>query len=276
MKEIIVKGESSSVYPLDPLANILDRLLAKEGCPWDREQTHFTLKPCLLEEAYEVIEAIDLQDMDKLKEELGDVLLQIVFHTALAQQRGDFTLNDVIAGITNKMIRRHPHVFGEATVQGTADVLKNWEEIKKAEKGNNMAEGRIMTSINRALPALLMAEEVQKKAKKVGFDWENVQGPWEKIKEELQELAEVIDIQDQEGGNKVRIEEELGDLLFAVVNVARFAGVSSETALYKTIRKFVQRFNFIEQEILAQGSKWEDMDLHFLDEIWEKAKLKGL
>jgi tetrapyrrole methylase family protein/MazG family protein len=267
---------NSSEYSLDPLVNILDKLLSPEGCPWDREQNHFTLKPCLLEETYEVIEAIDCKDMEKLKEELGDVLLQVVFHTVLAQQKRAFNLNDVITGITSKMVRRHPHVFGEATVRGTEDVLKNWEEIKKAEKGNNMTEGRIMKTVNRALPALLLAEEVQKKAKKVGFDWENVQNPLGKIKEELQELEEAIYMQDNQEKSKIKIEEELGDLLFAVVNVARFVEVSSEAALYRTIQKFIRRFNFIEQEILARGEKWEELDLHYLDEIWEKAKLKGL
>jgi tetrapyrrole methylase family protein/MazG family protein len=276
LKETNVNEESRSVYSLDPLINVLDKLLSPEGCPWDREQDHFTLKPCLLEETYEVIEAIDCEDMEQLKEELGDVLLQVVFHTALAQQKGDFNLNDVIIGITNKMIRRHPHVFGKVKVRGTGDVLKNWEEIKKAEKGNNMVEEKIMETINRALPALLLAEEVQKRAKKVGFDWENVQGPLEKIKEELQELEDAINKQDNQEKGKIKIEEELGDLLFAVVNVARFVDVSSETALYRTIQKFMRRFNFIEQEILARGERWDELDLHYLDEIWEKAKLKGL
>ncbi|MGI6588139.1 MAG: nucleoside triphosphate pyrophosphohydrolase [Peptococcia bacterium] len=276
MKGKMENEVNSSEYSLDPLVNILDKLLSPEGCPWDREQNHFTLKPCLLEETYEVIEAIDCKDMEKLKEELGDVLLQVVFHTVLAQQKRAFNLNDVITGITSKMVRRHPHVFGEATVRGTEDVLKNWEEIKKAEKGNNMTEGRIMKTVNRALPALLLAEEVQKKAKKVGFDWENVQNPLGKIKEELQELEEAIYMQDNQEKSKIKIEEELGDLLFAVVNVARFVEVSSEAALYRTIQKFIRRFNFIEQEILARGEKWEELDLHYLDEIWEKAKLKGL
>ena len=265
-----------SQYPLDPLANILDKLLSPEGCPWDREQDHFSLKPCLVEETYEVIEAIDCRDMDKLKEELGDVMLQVVFHTALAQREGGFDLNAVIAGITDKMVRRHPHVFGKASVSGTADVLKNWEEIKKAEKGNNMKDKRVMDNLNRTLPALLLAEEVQKKAKKVGFDWENVEGPFAKINEELQELKEAIFVQGREEGNKEKLEEELGDLLFSVVNTARFIGVSSETALYSTIRKFIQRFNYIEEEILAEGIDWKGLDLQYLEEIWQKAKTKGL
>ena len=271
--------EGSSVfdqYSLKPLANVLDKLLSPEGCPWDREQDHFSLKPCLVEETYEVIEAIDCRDLEKLKEELGDLMLQVVFHTALAEREGGFDLDDVIAGITNKMVRRHPHVFGEVAVEGTADVLKNWEEIKKAEKGNNMVEGRVMDKINRTLPAMLLAQEVQKKAQKVGFDWENISGPLEKINEELQEFKEVLSLQGKEEENKARIEEELGDILFAVVNVARFAEVSPETALYGTIQKFIRRFNYIEEEIMAQGLKWEGTNLHFLEEIWQKAKIKGL
>ncbi|MDD2433302.1 MAG: nucleoside triphosphate pyrophosphohydrolase [Clostridia bacterium] len=276
MQETAGQGRTDGDYSLEPLVNILDKLLSPEGCPWDRQQTHFTLKPCLLEEAYEVIEAINAEDMKQLKEELGDVLLQVVFHAALAEQKGEFDLHDVVMGITNKMVRRHPHVFGEVTVRGTEDVLKNWEEIKKAEKGNNRTGGSIMKTVNRALPALLLAEEVQKRAKQVGFDWENVQGPLGKIKEELQELEEAIFKQDNQEKSKMKIEEELGDLLFAVVNVARFVDVSSEVALSGTIQKFMRRFNFIEQEILARGAKWEELNLHYLDEIWEKAKLKGL
>ncbi|HHY05634.1 MAG TPA: nucleoside triphosphate pyrophosphohydrolase [Clostridia bacterium] len=276
MQETAGQGRTDGDYSLEPLVNILDKLLSPEGCPWDRQQTHFTLKPCLLEEAYEVIEAINAEDMKQLKEELGDVLLQVVFHAALAEQKGEFDLHDVVMGITNKMVRRHPHVFGEVTVRGTEDVLKNWEEIKKAEKGNNRTGGSIMKTVNRALPALLLAEEVQKRAKQVGFDWENVQGPLGKIKEELQELEEAISKQDNQEKSKMKIEEELGDLLFAVVNVARFVDVSSEVALSGTIQKFMRRFNFIEQEILARGAKWEELNLHYLDEIWEKAKLKGL
>lgn len=263
-------------YPLDPLAKILDKLLSPEGCPWDKEQNHFSLKSCLVEETYEVIEAIDSRDMEKLKEELGDVLLQVVFHTALAKREGRFDLNEVIAGISSKMLRRHPHVFGATTVQGTADVLKNWEEIKKAEKGNNISAGKIMDKINRSLPALLLAEEVQKKANKVGFDWENVEGPLAKIIEEYQELKEAIAKPGKEEMKRNRIEEELGDLLFAVVNTARFVGVSPETALYGTVRKFIQRFNFIEQELVAQERTWGETNLHILDKIWKKAKINGL
>lgn len=283
-------------YPLDPLTSVIDRLLAPDGCPWDREQTHATLKKCLLEETYEVLEAIDEGDMVQLREELGDVLLQVVFHAALADRRGDFDLNEVVEEVTAKMIRRHPHVFGEVEVKNSADVLINWEKIKKREKGHTGSQGKIMDSVNKALPALLMAEEVQKKARKVGFDWSDIKDPLAKVLEEYHELKEVLNVQAQgeqaapangpeknRGGNSQKepkqrsntAEDELGDLLFAVVNVARFLGVSAEAALFKAVRKFIRRFSYIEQEIAEKSLKWEDIDVKSLDIIWERAKSEG-
>lgn len=281
-------------YPLDPLTAVIDRLLAPDGCPWDREQNHVTLKKCLLEETYEVLEAIDEGDMAQLREELGDVLLQVAFHAALADRRGDFDLNEVVEEVTAKMIRRHPHVFGEVEVKSSTDVLINWEKIKKGEKGHNGSQGKMMDSVNKALPALLMAEEVQKKAKKVGFDWSEIKDPLAKVLEEYNELRELLNIQDQadqaNGRGKNRegrineepkqrrdeAEDELGDLLFAVVNVARFLGVSAEAALFKAVRKFMRRFSYIEKEIAEKSLKWEDMDINSLDIIWERAKSEGL
>jgi tetrapyrrole methylase family protein/MazG family protein len=273
---------------------VIDRLLAPDGCPWDREQNHVTLKKCLLEETYEVLEAIDEGDMAQLREELGDVLLQVAFHAALADRRGDFDLNEVVEEVTAKMIRRHPHVFGEVEVKSSTDVLINWEKIKKGEKGHNGSQGKMMDSVNKALPALLMAEEVQKKAKKVGFDWSEIKDPLAKVLEEYNELRELLNIQDQadqaNGRGKNRegrineepkqrrdeAEDELGDLLFAVVNVARFLGVSAEAALFKAVRKFMRRFSYIEKEIAEKSLKWEDMDINSLDIIWERAKSEGL
>lgn len=254
---------------LEPLVKVVKRLLAPDGCPWDREQDHFTLRSCLLEETYEVIEAINSENKEWLKEELGDLLLQIVFHALLAEEKAEFNLREVIAGITEKMIRRHPHVFGEVVVADSAEVLENWEEIKKAEKGR---EKGVLGELNRALPALLLAEEVQAKVKKVGFDWEDLRGPLAKVKEELQELEEALAVE----GNKQKVEEELGDLLFAVVNVARFVNLSPEVALLKTITKFIRRFNYLEREIMDNNLTWEAVNLQYLDEIWEKAKIKGL
>lgn len=256
-------------YPLDPLVEVMENLLAPDGCPWDREQDHQSLKKYLLEEAYEVIEAIDLNDMYKLKEELGDLLLQIVFHTALAQERGDFNHNDVIGEITEKMVRRHPHVFGDVNVNSSADVLRNWEVIKAGEKKKDSHHPRIMDRLNKSQPALLMAEEIQKKASKVGFDWQDIKGPWDKLQEEIDELKEACA---EKNSNADHVEGELGDLLFALVNLARFLKVSPEAALLKTAHKFIRRFNYIEDALREKKAKWEEMDLQSLDILWEEAK----
>lgn len=256
-------------YPLDPLINIMEKLRSPQGCPWDIEQDHASLKPCLIEEAYEVIEAIDCMDMNKLLEELGDLLLQVVFHTALAQERGDFTHNDVIKTVVDKMIRRHPHVFGDVIARNADEVIRNWESIKAGERGEDLTNNRkapcIMSKLNRSLPALLLAEEVQKKAHKAGFDWNDVQGAWDKVFEEINELKEIEE-------DKLEIENELGDVLFAIVNVARFLKVSPELALNRSIHKFISRFNYIEQKVQINGKKWEDMKLSELDLFWEEAK----
>jgi len=272
----MIKAKKKAKYFLDPLINVIDKLLSPEGCPWDREQDHFSLKHCLIEEAYEVIEAIDCKDMDKLREELGDLLLQVIFHTALAQRRGDFDYNDVVEEITEKMVRRHPHVFGNVSVSNSSEVIKNWEQIKKEEKGNDTKGKRIMETINRSLPALLMAEEVQKKARKVGFDWDDIKGPLEKVKEELKELEEAIFLKNENKGKQVEIEDELGDLLFATVNVARFVCVSPEIALYSAVRKFTRRFNYIEENITSKNMDWKEADGKLLNNLWKEAKLKGI
>lgn len=259
-----------SRYPLDPLIDVMEKLLSPQGCPWDRQQDHFSLKPCLLEEVYEVIEAIDSKDMHKLEEELGDLLLQVVFHTMLAQQRGDFTQNSVIEAITEKMIHRHPHVFGSIKVKTAAEVLVNWEKIKAGEKGLTASQPpAVMDGLNKALPALILAEETQKRASKVGFDWNDAAGAWDKLFEEIYELKEAF-------REKIKTEEELGDLLFTVVNIARFAGISPEAALLKTTQKFIRRFGYIEQQIVENGGKWEEMSLESLDNLWEMAKKEGL
>lgn len=260
-------------YLLNPLVEVMNELLSPQGCPWDREQNHKSLKPYLLEEAYEVIEAIDCNDMNKLQEELGDLLLQVVFHSILAQKRGDFTVNEVVEIVTEKMIRRHPHVFGNTIVKDTKEVLINWEQIKALEKQDSKKEkmgiNKVMDKVNRSLPALLMAEEIQKKAKKVGFDWHDYQGALNKLKEEVLELEEAL----LENGN---IEEEIGDVLFAAVNVARFAKISPEAALFLTVSKFIQRFNYIESALRQKGIEWQDVNLDGLDSLWNEAKDVGL
>ncbi|MCR4443049.1 MAG: nucleoside triphosphate pyrophosphohydrolase [Peptococcaceae bacterium] len=268
------KKAASCLYPLDPLVEIMDRLLSPQGCPWDKKQDHNSLKPYLLEEAYEVIEAIDSKDMNKLKEELGDLLLQVVFHAALAGKRGDFSSNDVIAAVCEKLIRRHPHVFGGVKVRDSEEVLRNWEQIKAGERGEQApgtkkAKTGIMSGLNAASPALLLAEEVQKKARRVGFDWPDARGAWDKLFEEIDELKKA-------DKDMIEIEDELGDVLFAVVNIARFLNVSPEIALMKTVKKFVRRFNYIEDYLAENGLDWKQMDLAGLDILWEKAKNKGL
>lgn len=254
-------------YPLDPLVEVMAALRGPHGCPWDKEQTHALLRRYLIEECYEVIEAIDENDMHKLREELGDLLLQVVFHARLAEEAGHFNINDVIHEIVAKMIRRHPHVFGETRVKDSAEVLANWQEIKRQEKEEAGETPTAIGGVPRALPALLRAYKVQGRAARVGFDWPNVEGAWEKVREEMEELKAAA-----AAGDKTAVAEELGDLLFAVVNVARFLKVEPELALATTTRKFEERFSFIEQSAAAMGRPLNDLTLDEMDALWEKAK----
>ncbi|NLJ33218.1 MAG: nucleoside triphosphate pyrophosphohydrolase [Firmicutes bacterium] len=258
-----------STYPLDPLVRVMEGLLAEDGCPWDREQTHLSLRRYLLEESYEVIEAIEEGDMHKLCEELGDLLLQIVFHAALAQARGEFSLTEVVEGITAKMIRRHPHVFAAARVKDSAQVQVNWEEIKGQERGRKEGD-TVLAGIPVQLPALMRALKLQEKAARVGFDWDSAQGAFAKVEEELLELKEAADREDA-----AAVEEELGDLLFAVVNVARFLLVEPETALTRTNAKFTRRFRYIEGVARQEGRDLKDLTLAEMDKLWEQAKENG-
>jgi tetrapyrrole methylase family protein/MazG family protein len=249
-------------WPLDPLVEVMARLRADGGCPWDREQTHESLRPYLLEEAYEAVEAIDAGEPDKLCEELGDVLLQVAFHAQIAREQGEFDMHDVIRGITAKLVRRHPHVFGDVIAPTAADVTRNWEAIKRAEKGEAQPAS-LLDGISRALPALLRAYEVQKRAAKVGFDWPDLQGPAEKVREEL---AEVL------AADPAKRAEELGDLLFAVVNLARLANVNPEVALTGTTVKFMRRFAHMERRAAEMGRTLAEMTLPEMDALWEEAK----
>jgi len=251
-------------YPLDPLVEVMERLLGADGCPWDRQQTHQTLKKYLIEEAYEVIEAIDQEDMHKLCEELGDLLLQVVFHATLAKKRGDFDINEVVARITEKLIRRHPHVFGRTEVQDAREVLVNWEEIKAAEQQQRKS---LLEGIPRSLPALQRAEKVQAKASLVGFDWPDVSGALVKMEEELRELKAAC-----KGKALREIRSEIGDLLFAVVNVARLLGVEAEDALRAAVDKFIRRFQKMEERAQARKLKLDQLSLEELDQLWEEAK----
>ncbi len=256
----------------DELVNVMARLRAPGGCPWDREQTYESLAPYLLEEAFESFDAIQQAAEGKpenLREELGDLLLQIIFHSQIGEERGDFTIEDVCAGITEKMILRHPHVFGDKNFETANDVLQNWDELKKAEREITKKEkekaNSILDEVPFAFPALIEANKLTKKAAKVKFDWENTEQIFDKLTEETDELKTAI------AENK-NIEEEIGDLLFVIVNLARKLDVEPETALKKTNRKFRQRFSFIESQLAARGKTFEETDLSEMDSLWNEAK----
>ncbi|MGQ9754773.1 MAG: nucleoside triphosphate pyrophosphohydrolase [Desulfotomaculales bacterium] len=253
-------------YPLGSLAAVMAALRGEGGCPWDRQQTHDTLKRYLLEETYEVLEAIESGNMHSLCEELGDLLLQIVFHARIAEEKGYFDLADVVRGITAKMLRRHPHVFGPERADSAADVLRRWEEIKEDEKGG---EGGLLDGIPRTLPALVRAERVQERAAQVGFDWPDYRGALAKLEEELAEVRTAL-----EAGDRERVARELGDLLFATVNVARLVNVEAEGALRQAITKFVRRFTFIEDELKARGKRPGEVSLEEMDAFWEEEKMR--
>lgn len=268
LRDTVMKNKGQ--FLLDPLVNIMSQLRGEKGCPWDKEQDHDTLTPYLLEETYEVLEAIQQENMYNICEELGDLLLQIVFHAQIARERGYFDINDVLDGICNKMIDRHPHVFGDLQVKDSSQVLENWEKIKQKEKDGDSGREReksVLDGVPRGLPALLRAYKIQKRAARVGFDWPNYKGALDKIEEELLEFKEAL-----EGGQRKNIELETGDMLFAVVNVARQAGIDPEVALVAATDKFIRRFQYIEQNISLHGKNMNDMTLADLDLLWEQAK----
>lgn len=246
------------------LREIVARLRAPDGCPWDIEQTHESLRAALVEECYEVVEAIEKADDANLREELGDLLLHVVMHAHMAGERNVFTFEEIVEGICEKLIRRHPHVFGEGAAADTGEVLRQWEQIKRAEKGANAS---IMDGLPAALPALLRAQNAQKKAARVGFDWDAVGPVFDKINEEVAELREAV-----EKGETRPIEEELGDLLFSVVNLSRKLHVDSETSLVAATKKFVRRFQAVEAEITAQGRKIEDASPDEMNALWDRHK----
>lgn len=269
----VVETEKHSIssHSLDPLVEVMQRLLAPDGCPWDRKQTHDSLGRFLIEEAYEVIDAVAQKDYDALCEELGDVLLQIVFHSLLASQCGAFDIDDVVHTVTAKMKRRHPHVFGTVEADDEQAVLRNWEAIKRMEKairGDSASEDKsLLSGIPRQLPALMLAEKTQKKAAQVGFEWDSVAGAWAKLEEELQELTAAM----ATGTDEART-HELGDVLFALVNVARYLKIDPEDALRKTTDKFMRRFHYIEQSAARKGQTLSEMTLSEMDEYWDEAK----
>ena len=244
------------------LVNIMRRL--REECPWDKEQNNDSIKAATLEEAYETVEAIDKKNYDELKSELGDLLLHIVFHSAIAEDNKLFNIEDVIKSISEKLIRRHPHVFSDTVVTNNNDILRNWEHIKLQEGRKSLLEG-----IPKALPALYRAYRIQEKAAKVGFDWSDIKDVWEKVKEEFKEFREA-----ELSGNIEQTEEEFGDLLFALINYARFIKINPENALRKTNEKFISRFQYIEQKLEENGKSLIDSNLEEMDKYWEEAKTK--
>ena len=260
------KSNGICCYPLDPLVKIISRLRGENGCPWDREQDHRTLRPYLLEEAYEVLEALNEGDMYKVCEELGDLLLQVVFHAQIASESRSFDINDVVAGISEKLTRRHPHVFGSVTVRDSREVNLNWAKIKAEEKGGYTPKG-LLADVSMSVPALMRAFRLQKKAAGVGFDWPDYSGAMDKVHEELDELESVA-----AGGELIKIEEELGDLLFSVVNLARLLGVEPETALTGTSTKFIKRFAHVEEMARLANRDLLQCTLAELDKWWEEAK----
>ena len=258
----MVDFQYKDFYNVKDLEEIVRILRAPGGCPWDAEQTHQSIRRNFLEEAYEAAEAIDEESPEHLKEELGDVLLQVVFHARMEQEEGRFDLDDVADGVCKKLIYRHPHVFGDVSVSGTGEVLSNWEELKRKEKGQ-ATNTDALESVARSLPALWRAEKVQKKAKKAGFDWPDVSGALDKLSEELEELKAAA----AEGTN---VAEELGDLLFSAVNVSRFLKVDCEDALNQATDKFIDRFRKVEAQ--AGDRPMTEMTLAELDQLWERAK----
>jgi tetrapyrrole methylase family protein/MazG family protein len=239
---------------------VVQRLRAE--CPWDREQTHESIRPMLVEEAYEVLEAIDARDMDALKMELGDLLLHVALHSVMASEQRAFTVEEVIASSMEKLIRRHPHVFGTTKAGSAGEVKANWEKIKLSEGRTSILEG-----VPRELPSLLRAVRLQEKASKVGFDWSKKEEVWNKVEEELREFRSA-----EESGNTSAAEHEFGDLLFAMVNYARFIHVNPEFALSKACNKFSQRFRRIEKELNKQGKTFEETTLEEMDAIWNEQK----
>lgn len=254
-------------FDCNDLVEIVRILRAPGGCQWDQAQTHESIRRNFLEEAYEVAEAIDEGSTEHLKEELGDVLLQVVFHSSIEQDAGHFDLNDVADGVCRKLIYRHPHVFGDVTVHSTDEILSNWEELKKKEKGQE-TQADALDAVARTLPALWRAEKVQKKAAKVGFVWPDVSGAMEKVSEETAELSAAM-------AGDGDVTEELGDLLFAVVNAARFLKVDPEDALHAASDKFSARFRRVEEAAAAQGRRMEDMTLAEMDKLWDEVKHKA-
>jgi len=266
LTSVFVSGGKGLLHDIHELVSIMRTLRSEEGCPWDREQTHQSLTPYLIEEAYEVKDAVDRGDDESLVDELGDVLLQVVFHATIADEDGYFSLSDIVKAVCEKMIRRHPHVFGDVSVNNSDEVLVNWQAIKDNEKENKSVTER-MTSVTKGLPGLIRAQKVQKKVADVGFDWRDASHAFDKIEEEVSELREALN-----RGDRAHIEEELGDLLLILSNVARLAGIDAEQALFDGIEKFINRFAFVESELEKEGKKPDRELVERMEVLWIESK----
>jgi MazG family protein len=269
-----MKNNSASGEKFQKLVELMARLRAPGGCPWDREQTFDTIKPYTLEETYEVLDAIDRRDWDGLAEELGDFLLQAVFYAEMAAEQDLFAIGDALDAINEKLVRRHPHVFGEESAGTPGDVKRIWGEVKAAEKEaknakkeNGLADADLLGSVPRALPALVEAQQIASRAASVGFDWETPEQVLEKLQEELAEFAEA-----RRRASAAELEDELGDLLFVLVNLARFVKVDPEQALRRTNAKFRQRFGYIERKLAERGKRFEESNIEEMEALWQEAK----
>ncbi|MED4988372.1 nucleoside triphosphate pyrophosphohydrolase [Geobacillus sp. NFOSA3] len=265
-----VREEKLLYHRFETLRRVIATLRGPNGCPWDRKQTHESLKRYLLEETYELFEAIDENDDEHMIEELGDVLLQVMLHAQIGEDEGMFSIDDVIRGITEKMIRRHPHVFGDIIVENAEQVVENWQRIKEKEKKDR--SNSLLDDVPKSLPNILKAYEFQKKAAKVGFDWDDVKPMWEKVEEEIAEFKrETL----AERNTRSRLISEFGDILFALINIARYYDINPEEALHSTNKKFYQRFSYIEEQAQKHGVALTSLSLAELDRFWEEAKEKG-
>lgn len=257
--------------PFDRLVEVMTRLRAPGGCPWDAEQTHESLLRYLIEETYEVVDTIEAGHVDELRDELGDLLLQVVFHAEIEREAGRFDIDDVATSIVEKLIRRHPHVFGDESAETPEEVENRWEKIKAAEKKEKGEQGGVLSGIPKHLPGLLKAQRLTEKAGKVGFDWPDTGGVLGKLREEMDEVERAV-----ESGDREAIKEEFGDLLFVLANLARHLGLDAEAALQQTNQKFVRRFEHVEARLKEQGKDPTHSSLEEMDELWNEAKREGL
>lgn len=257
-------------YNFKDFTDIIRTLRSENGCPWDREQTHESLKPCMIEECYEVVDAINNKDMFNFREELGDVLLQVVMHAVIAEETDKFTIDDVIQDISEKMIRRHPHVFGTGQAETAEDVLQTWEQVKKEEK-QEYTGADALNRIPKALPANIRAQKVQKKAAKFGMEFENCEQVLDKVYEELRELEEAVKL-----GNNTQIEEEFGDLMFSIINLSRFLHINAENSLTNATDKFINRFVGVEDLAIRQGRHLNELSPEQLDVLWREIKSRDI